>query len=77
MALTVHHPDGRDGHDIIDANGMPNLDTPDSLKAVQLIRKWVDEGIIGTIPTGNAIPLKARPRLPLVMSLPLVIHCGI
>jgi arabinosaccharide transport system substrate-binding protein len=42
------------GHDIIDAKGMPNLDTPDSLKAVQLIRKWVDEGIIGTIPTGNA-----------------------
>ncbi len=42
------------GHDIIDANGMPTLDTPDSLKAVQLIRKWVDEGIIGTIPTGNA-----------------------
>lgn len=42
------------GQDIIDEKGMPNLDTPDSLKAVQLIRKWVDEGIIGTIPTGNA-----------------------
>jgi arabinosaccharide transport system substrate-binding protein len=42
------------GTDIIDANGMPNLNTPTSLKAVQLIRKWVDEGIIGTIPTGNA-----------------------
>ena len=27
---------------------------PEALKAAQLIRKWVDEGIIGTIPTGNA-----------------------
>jgi len=42
------------GHDIIDDKGMPALDTPDSIKAVTLIRKWVDEGIIGTIPTGNA-----------------------
>ena len=42
------------GVDLIDENGMPNLDTPEALKAVQLLRKWVDEDLVGFIPTGNA-----------------------
>lgn len=42
------------GVDIIDENGMPRLNTDEALKAVELIRKWVDEDIIGFIPSGNA-----------------------
>lgn len=42
------------GVDLIDDNGMPQLNTPEALKAVQLLRKWVDEDLLGTIPTGNA-----------------------
>lgn len=42
------------GVDLIDYKGMPQLNSPEALKAATLIRKWVDEGIIGTIPTGNA-----------------------
>lgn len=42
------------GMDLIDDEGMPNLDTPEALKAVSLIQKWVKEDIIGYIPTGNA-----------------------
>ncbi len=42
------------GKDLIDEKGMPQLDSPEALKATQLIRKWVDEDIIGFIPTGNA-----------------------
>jgi arabinosaccharide transport system substrate-binding protein len=42
------------GQDLIDDQGMPQLNTPEALKAVQLLRKWVDEDIVGPIPTGNA-----------------------
>jgi arabinosaccharide transport system substrate-binding protein len=42
------------GKDLIDDQGMPQLNTPEALKAAQLIRKWVDEDLIGYIPTGNA-----------------------
>lgn len=42
------------GKDLIDDAGMPNLNTPEALKATQLLRKWVDEDIVGFIPTGNA-----------------------
>ncbi len=42
------------GVDLIDDAGMPQLNTPEALKAVQLLRKWVDEDLLGTIPTGNA-----------------------
>ena len=42
------------GASLIDEKGMPTLNGPEALKSTQLIRKWVDEGIIGTIPTGNA-----------------------
>ena len=42
------------GASLIDEKGMPTLNSPEALKSTQLIRKWVDEGIIGTIPTGNA-----------------------
>jgi len=33
---------------------MPGLNGPEALVSAQLIRKWVDEAIIGFIPTGNA-----------------------
>jgi arabinosaccharide transport system substrate-binding protein len=42
------------GVDLIDENGMPQLDTEEAIRAVELIRKWVDEDLIGFIPTGNA-----------------------
>jgi arabinosaccharide transport system substrate-binding protein len=42
------------GKDLIDEEGMPNIDTPEALKAVSLIQKWVKEDIAGFIPTGNA-----------------------
>jgi arabinosaccharide transport system substrate-binding protein len=42
------------GASLIDENGMPTLNGPEAVKAATLIRKWVDEDIIGTIPTGNA-----------------------
>lgn len=51
------------GKDLIDANGKPALDNPEALKAVQLIRKWVDEDIIGFIPTGNADTDEGRAAL--------------
>ncbi len=42
------------GLDIIDEKGMPKLDIPEAQEIVKLIRSWVDEDIIGFIPTGNA-----------------------
>lgn len=48
------------GVDLIDDDGMPNLNTPEALKATQLIRKWVDEDLIGFIPTGNADTAEGR-----------------
>lgn len=42
------------GASLIDEKGMPTLNGPEALKSAQLIRKWVDEDIIGFIPTGNA-----------------------
>ncbi len=45
---------GQLGQDLIDDQGMPQLNTPDALKVVGRIRNWVDEDICGMIPTGNA-----------------------
>jgi arabinosaccharide transport system substrate-binding protein len=45
---------GEQGKDLIDEKGMPQLNTPEAMKAVNLVKKWVDADIIGTIPTGNA-----------------------
>lgn len=42
------------GKDLIDDQGMPQLNSPEALEVTQLIRSWVDEDIIGFIPTGNA-----------------------
>ncbi len=42
------------GYDLIDADGKPNLNTPQALEVVNLINKWVKDDIIGFIPTGNA-----------------------
>lgn len=42
------------GVDLIDEKGMPNLNTPEALKAVELVQKWVKEDIVGFIPGGNA-----------------------
>jgi len=42
------------GVDLIDENGMPQLNTEEALTAVTLIRKWVDDDLIGFITTGNA-----------------------
>jgi len=42
------------GASLIDDKGMPTLNGPEALKSVELIRKWVDEDIIGFIPTNNA-----------------------
>ncbi len=42
------------GASLIDENGMPTLNGPEAVKSAELIRKWVDEDIIGFIPTGNA-----------------------
>lgn len=48
------------GMDLIDENGMPNLDTPEALKAVELVQKWVEEDIVGFIPGGNADTTEGR-----------------
>jgi len=45
---------GQLGQDLIDDQGMPQLNTPEALKVVKRIRNWVDEDICGMIPTGNA-----------------------
>lgn len=42
------------GASLIDEDGMPTLNGPEAVKSAELIRKWVDEDIIGFIPTGNA-----------------------
>ena len=42
------------GKDLVTDDGMPDLNSPEALKATQLLRKWVDEDIVGFIPTGNA-----------------------
>ena len=42
------------GASLIDDKGMPTLNGPEALKSTELIRKWVDEDLIGFIPTGNA-----------------------
>jgi len=42
------------GVDLIDEDGMPQLNTEEALRAVNLIRKWVDEDLVGFIATGNA-----------------------
>lgn len=45
---------GQLGQDLIDDQGMPQLNTPEALKAVGRIRKWADEDLCGFIPGGNA-----------------------
>jgi arabinosaccharide transport system substrate-binding protein len=45
---------GQLGQDLIDDQGMPQLNTPEALKAVERIRKWADEDLCGFIPGGNA-----------------------
>jgi arabinosaccharide transport system substrate-binding protein len=45
---------GEQGKDLIDDQGMPQLTTPEALKAIQRIRKWADNDLCGFIPTGNA-----------------------
>ncbi len=42
------------GATLIDEKGMPTLNTPAAVESASLVRKWVDEDIIGFIPTGNA-----------------------
>ncbi|MFA6775062.1 MAG: ABC transporter substrate-binding protein [Sphaerochaetaceae bacterium] len=42
------------GHDIITADGRPDLYNADAVRVCKLWKSWYDEGIIGTIPTGNA-----------------------
>jgi arabinosaccharide transport system substrate-binding protein len=42
------------GKDLIDADGMPVLNSPEALTAAQRIRKWADQDLCGFIPTGNA-----------------------
>lgn len=45
---------GELGQDLIDDQGMPQLNTPDALKAINRIRGWADEDLCAFIPTGNA-----------------------
>jgi arabinosaccharide transport system substrate-binding protein len=45
---------GEQGKDLIDDQGMPQLTTPEAMKAVNEIKKWKDEDLCGSIPTGNA-----------------------
>jgi arabinosaccharide transport system substrate-binding protein len=45
---------GEQGKDLIDDQGMPQLNTPEALKAIERIRGWADEDICAFIPTGNA-----------------------
>ena len=54
---------GEQGKDLIDDQGMPDLNTPEALKAVNLIKKWVDQDLIGFIPTGNADTDEGRQAL--------------
>jgi arabinosaccharide transport system substrate-binding protein len=42
------------GVDLVDDEGMPQLDSEEAIKAAELMRKWVDEDLVGFIPTGNA-----------------------
>jgi arabinosaccharide transport system substrate-binding protein len=42
------------GKDLIDDQGMPQLNSPEALKAIEKIRSWVDNDLCGSIPTGNA-----------------------
>jgi arabinosaccharide transport system substrate-binding protein len=44
---------GEQGKDLIDDQGMPQLNTPEALKAIEEIKKWKDEDLCGSIPTGN------------------------
>jgi arabinosaccharide transport system substrate-binding protein len=45
---------GEQGKDLIDDQGMPQLTTPEALKAAEELKKWKDEGLCGSIPSGNA-----------------------
>jgi len=45
---------GQLGQDLIDDQGMPQLTTPETMKSVERVRKWVDEDLCGFIPSGNA-----------------------
>ncbi|MBL8080894.1 MAG: carbohydrate ABC transporter substrate-binding protein [Anaerolineales bacterium] len=45
---------GEQGKDLIDDQGMPQLTTPEAMKAVAEIKKWKDEDICSLIPGGNA-----------------------
>ena len=42
------------GVDLVDDEGMPQLDSEEAIEVVTLLRKWVDEDIVGFIATGNA-----------------------
>lgn len=42
------------GVDLIDENGMPELNKPEAIEIVELWRNWVDEDLVGYIPGGNA-----------------------
>jgi arabinosaccharide transport system substrate-binding protein len=42
------------GKDLIDDKGMPQLNTPEALKAIERIRGWADEDLCAFIPSGNA-----------------------
>jgi arabinosaccharide transport system substrate-binding protein len=45
---------GEQGKDLIDDQGMPQLTTPEAMKAVAEIKKWKDADICNLIPGGNA-----------------------
>ncbi|MGD8406208.1 MAG: ABC transporter substrate-binding protein [Anaerolineales bacterium] len=45
---------GELGKDLIDDGGMPQLNTPEALKAIERIRGWADEDLCAFIPGGNA-----------------------
>ncbi len=45
---------GQLGQDLIDENGMPQLDTEEAIQAASKIRGWKDQDLCGSLPTGNA-----------------------
>ena len=42
------------GKDLVDDQGMPQLNTPEALKAIERIRGWADKDLCAFIPSGNA-----------------------
>lgn len=42
------------GKDLVDDKGMPQLNTPEAVKAIERIRGWADKDICAFIPSGNA-----------------------